>query len=141
MKKILIATDGSEHSMKTVDKAITMAIPKETEITVLSVMEESPSMTYAVPQDLLDKIKQDQESMHKEAVEKIKQELEKKGVNVKTMIKKGHPGHVICDIAENEGHELIIMGSKGLGRIQEFLLGSISNRVVHCAKTNVMIVK
>ncbi len=141
MKKILLAADGSEHSLKTVNKAIALADPEETEITVLSVMDEDPSMPYAVPQDIRDKVKKEKESFHQETVENVKDELEKHGLKVKTMVKQGHPAHVICDVAESEGYDLIILGSKGLGKIQEFLLGSVSNRVVHCATTNVMIVK
>ena len=40
--KFLVATDGSDHSLKTLEKAIELAIPLKAEITVLSVVPNVP---------------------------------------------------------------------------------------------------
>jgi nucleotide-binding universal stress UspA family protein len=43
--------------------------------------------------------------------------------------------------AEDEDFDLIVMGSRGLGGIKEYILGSVSNQVVHEAKSPVLVVK
>ncbi len=143
MYKILVTTDGSEQSMKTIDEAIRVALPMGAEVTVLSVIEDTDSMNYAssIPKDVIKQVKQDQVKYYTEAVEKAKKKLEEKGVKAKTLVSKGYPVDVICNTAEKDKFNLIILGRRRLTKIQGLILGSVSNKVVQYAKTNVMIVK
>jgi len=43
--------------------------------------------------------------------------------------------------AENEGYDLKVIGSVGKGRINEFLLGSVSSKLVHHSKIPVLVMK
>jgi nucleotide-binding universal stress UspA family protein len=54
---------------------------------------------------------------------------------------KGSPAHSILEYAEKHGNDLIVMGSRGLGPIREFFLGSVSHNVVQNSKIPVLIVK
>lgn len=51
----------------------------------------------------------------------------------------GKPGEVICRVAEEEGAEMIVMGTRGLGRFHRTLVGSVSDYVVHHAPCPVLI--
>ncbi|AEI39505.1 universal stress protein [Paenibacillus mucilaginosus] len=53
----------------------------------------------------------------------------------------GAPGKVILAHAEEAGCDLIILGSRGLSTLGEFMLGSVSHHVVQHAKVPVLIVK
>ena len=59
---------------------------------------------------------------------------------IETLLEHGDPGNIICEVADEGGYDLIIIGSSGLGSIEGLFLGSVSNKVVHSAKTPVMIV-
>lgn len=143
MYKILVATDGTEQSRTTIEEAAQIAGPMGAEVTVLAVAEDTESMNYAgnVPRDVMSRVKQDQQKYYANAVEEAKVKLEQKGIKVKTLVAKGDPVDVICGTAEREGSDLIMVGRRRLGKLESMLLGSVSNKVVLHAKTNVMVVK
>ncbi len=51
--------------------------------------------------------------------------------HVKMIRKEGLPGHQICEAAEKEGAELIVIGTRGLGTTRRTLLGSVSDYVLY----------
>ena len=58
-----------------------------------------------------------------------------------TLIKYGPPAETICDIAQKDDYDLIIIGNRGLNKLQRLLLGSISSKVTTLARCPVLIVK
>ena len=48
---------------------------------------------------------------------------------------------MICEVAEKEGVDLIVVGNKGMTGAKRFLLGSVPNQVSHHSPCNVLIVK
>ncbi|MNH98317.1 Universal stress protein [compost metagenome] len=62
-------------------------------------------------------------------------------IRVHYVTKKGQPALTILDYAAVHPCDLIVMGSRGLGPIREFFLGSVSHYVVQNAKVPVLIVK
>ncbi len=53
----------------------------------------------------------------------------------------GYPAEEIIKCAETEKVDMIVMGSRGHGLIGRFLVGSVSDRVVHHAHCSVTIVR
>ena len=53
----------------------------------------------------------------------------------------GRPADKIVELAKEEGFDLIVLGSRGLGNIKEFFLGGVSDRVADEAPCPVLIVK
>ncbi|MDX9799984.1 MAG: universal stress protein [Spirochaetia bacterium] len=143
MYKILVTTDGSEQSAKTIEEAAKVAIAMNAEVTVLSVIENADNLNYAsnVPQDIMLKLKKEQAAFYDNAVESAKKIFETKGLKVKTAVKHGSPVENICSVADKEKHDLIIIGRRRLSKFQGFFLGSVSSKVLQYAKTNVMVVK
>lgn len=141
--KILLATDGSEHSMKTVRKAVDLAEPLQAEVTILSVIED-----VTLYKGLGDLSAEERESLYanmekatKDDLEMTVQMFQDRGVEVKTMLRWGRPAEKICEAVEEGGFDLVVLGDSGYGGVKELLLGSVSNKVAHCAKTDVLIVK
>ena len=66
--------------------------------------------------------------------------LQAAGVPYAFRLETGHPAEVIVRLAETDGFDLVVLGSRGLGGVKEFLLGSVSNRVSHHARCPVLIV-
>lgn len=54
--------------------------------------------------------------------------------------KKDTVGHMICCIAQEHNAACIVMGQRGLGAIKRTIFGSVSEHVLHHAKTSVIIV-
>ncbi len=140
MFRILMATDGSEHSQKTTGQTIKLADALKAEVTVLYVIEGNPQIGYdffAAYRKTEEKI----ENAGHKILEKAAQAFRDKGIAVTTRMEKGHPSNIICAIADQDKYDLVILGSRGLGGVKEMLLGSVSNAVVHCIKENILIVK
>ncbi len=147
MFKILVATDGSEFARKAAEYAGQLASKiADAEITILSVLDiglisqaaVSPSgMPVTIPVSLSEDLERSLNSVLQDA----RESLAITGKPVATRLEEGRPAQVICDIAEKERFDMIVMGSSGQGRIADILLGSVSDKVVHKAKTPVVIVR
>lgn len=147
MYKVLVATDGSKSSFRAVDKTIQLVQAMKAEVTALSVAHEVPlfqdhdglSSEHLVM--VRQNLKEGAEKAAKEILEKTESIFRENGLEVSTILKVGHPGEVICHVADEGGYDLVVVGNRGLGGIKELLLGSVSNRVAHCVKSSVLIVK
>lgn len=62
------------------------------------------------------------------------------GQPVETVVAWGDAGQAICTLAEELGADAIIVGSRGLGGVKRFLLGSVSTHVVRNAPCPVVVV-
>jgi nucleotide-binding universal stress UspA family protein len=152
MKKILVPIDGSEQADKALDFALDLARKYSAEVEILHVIPpivvpvtpyptigESPALSPEWLDEYYKKAKEESRNMLSEALKSA----EGKGDNLKITSKlgDGRPSDIIVAEAESEDFDLIVMGSRGLGGIKEFILGSVSNQVVHESKTPVLIVK
>lgn len=147
MFKILVATEGSDYAYRAADYAGLLAGKiDDAEITILSVLDlglltqalVSPSgMPVTIPVTL----SSDMESAINGVLQETQQRLLSAGKKVTVRLERGQPAQVICDIAEKENFDLIVMGSSGQGRIADILLGSVSDKVVHKATVPVLIVR
>jgi nucleotide-binding universal stress UspA family protein len=147
MKKILVATDGSEHSAKALKEAIKLAGSLKAEVTVITVAGGSSLLASAFPDsypadsNVIDKIKDDLIMSAKKILAEAEKLFQENGIAVNIKLAEGHPADKICSEANMGNYDLVVMGSRGLGGITELFLGSVSNKVVHCAKPSVVVVK
>ncbi|KAL8517566.1 hypothetical protein ACS0TY_015720 [Phlomoides rotata] len=65
----------------------------------------------------------------------------RKKVKAKTTILEGDPKEMICDLADQMHIDLIVICSRGLGKIKRVFVGSVSDYVTHYAKCVVLIIK
>jgi nucleotide-binding universal stress UspA family protein len=66
----------------------------------------------------------------KPVLSKLKEECDKKGIKVKTVLTHGEPVSVILETIKEDGHDLIIMGTHGKTGLRRLVLGSIAENVV-----------
>jgi len=143
MQKILLATDGSDYSLESLNKVIPMANALKAQLTILAVAEEIPLPrgTEGMSKKEFDALVN---SINREAAEglaRARNLFKEAGIKVETILRAGKPSDVIIEEAEKGNFDLIILGDSGRGGIKELFLGSVSNKVVHQAKTDVMIIK
>ncbi|CAA6658850.1 unnamed protein product [Spirodela intermedia] len=62
-------------------------------------------------------------------------------VKVKTMVMEGDPKEMICQAVEQVHPDLLLVGSRGLGKLKRAFLGSVSDYCAHHAKCPILIVK
>jgi nucleotide-binding universal stress UspA family protein len=138
--KILVPIDGSPNSYRGLGYAIDVAKKYDAEVTLIHVMEE-PLYVYGamggavLPEEYFTNLK----ARAVELLAKRQKELMSKGVRTKTLLRRGNPSVQI--LRASRGFDLIVMGSKGLGRLRSLMLGSVSNSVVQQSKVPVLIVR
>jgi nucleotide-binding universal stress UspA family protein len=60
--------------------------------------------------------------------------------DVETLSKTGDPAAQILEVARELGPDLIVVGRRGLGRLAELVLGSVSSKLLHRSPTDVLVV-
>lgn len=161
-QKILVAVDRQPGSKQVFDKALSLAKANGANLILLHILsvEESDS-PFMSPRLVQHKdrcihvapniMRQANEEFDREWAEFEQQGLEllrtfsKKAIaaRVSTEVSQitGHPSSTICEFAQSCHADLIAIGRRGRSGLQEMLLGSVSNYVVHHAPCSVLLVQ
>ena len=147
IKKILFAIDGSQSADNALDFGLDLAMKYSAEVMIVSVIDSPQSslvvkgMIYAPAstENYLKKLRDFHKQILLEAQNKTKKIDPKLKVSIKLL--EGRPDDKIVETAKKEAIDLIVVGSRGLGGIKEFVLGSVSDRVADEASCPVLIVK
>jgi nucleotide-binding universal stress UspA family protein len=140
LSKILVAVDGSDNSFRALDHAIFLAKKAEAHLTAMHVVENPPTV-YVESQKLLNELLTKYKAESAKVLDRCKQAAEKSGVNIETVLAEGDPATNIVGYAQREGFDLVVIGSRGLGKFKEMVLGSTSSKVLHHTKSAVLIVR
>ena len=151
-EKILVPLDGSEPSRHALNHAISIADKYGASLKLLAVVPQVVLPVFpdegfgAAPvtaaKDMAryqDKMKELYEGVLREAKAQLKDE--KPDIMVEALLREGRPSATIVEIAEEDGVDLIVMGSRGVGGITGWILGSTSRRVVDSCTKPILIVK
>lgn len=136
--KILLASDGSNHAVRAAESALKLVTENFTKITMLYIIDPNKFKKVAGNSKF-------EESFLLQKREEKLQETEqlfiRKGVEYEVKILEGDPETEIIKYSNHNPHDMLIMGSRGLSGLQEMVLGSVSHKVMKCAKCPVLVVK
>jgi nucleotide-binding universal stress UspA family protein len=140
--KVLLATDGSREAELAATTAADLAQRTNSELHVVTVGADLP--LYELPdytgrfEDVLREQRRQARELLEEQVKKV-QELG--GTVNESHLREGRADEEIVDVAEKIGAGLIVMGSRGHGRLRRALMGSVSDAVVRHAHCPVTVVR
>jgi nucleotide-binding universal stress UspA family protein len=140
--RILLATDGSTEAQLAASIASDLAQRTNSELHVATVGPDLP--LYELPdyparfEDVLGEQRREAKEMLEEQVKRIQ---ESGGTVNEVHLIEGRADEEIVDVAQSIGAGLIVMGSRGRGRIRRALMGSVSDSVVRHAHCPVTIVR
>ncbi|KJS00497.1 MAG: universal stress protein UspA [Peptococcaceae bacterium BRH_c4a] len=143
-KKIMVPTDGSKKSELAVQQGIQLAGVLKAVVVVLHVIPEIPTLVTPYPDQpggFLSGLSEELDRSGEEILEKAKDKYADSGVDFQTKLLRGSAAHEICNEAKKGQYDLIVMASRGMGEIQGYLMGSVSNRVVRRAGCSVLIIR
>ena len=130
LKKILYADSGADNAQDMLKTLINLPAISGSEISILRVI--SPTT------------KKEEKESTEEAEAKIDQLLEKLGITaskVNKIVKEGDPKTSVLSAATEINADLIIMGSRGLGKLQSILSNSVSQYVFQLTDRSMLLVK
>lgn len=140
--KILLAYDGSKASNKALDRAIELA--KATPGSSIQVLHAFDFPRVFIGEGLAPipaSVNKDFYDLAEQTVDEAKKRLADEGVNFNVEMIQGAPAETILKYAKDNGSDVIVIGSRGLGGIREFVLGSVSHNVVQHSRIPVLVIK
>ena len=137
--KILVAVDDSDYATMVAEEAARISSQRGADVTILSVASV-PLMASEgeIDDQLISEEEKELQSLHNELISKY---FSAHGTLVESKVLYGDPADRICEYAEAIHADTIVVGSAGKGRLEAFLLGSVSEKVAKHSKRNVLIVK
>lgn len=136
LRRILLATDGSQFSEGAVREAISLA--KQCSailyiVTVVDVPTDNEGFTVQRVEEML-------EAEISKKLDALKSDASNQGVTCETIVASGDPAEAIVKTAENRRADLIVMGRRGLKGLAKALMGAVATRVIGIAPCDVLIV-
>ena len=133
--KILIASDGSEHSELALDDTIQQSWPSGSEFRIVSIVDNS-----FIPSSANDKQTVRAQSVVDSAVAKMRAALGS-SCTIEGQVLQGYPKSELAKIAESSKCDLLIVGSRGLKGIKRVVLGSVSHSLLVAVPCSIRIVR
>ena len=143
-KRILVGTDGSPPSLKSVREAARLAKASGAELLVACAYG-------ALDQGTVDRWREEApdeiswrftpSTIADEAIVKGESAAAEEGVTPRMLTERGEAADVLIRVAERESADLIVVGNRGMTGPSRFLLGSVPNKVSHNAPCDVLIIK
>ncbi|WP_211748129.1 universal stress protein [Paenibacillus sp. Marseille-Q4541] len=140
--KILLAYDGSEVANKALEKAVQLTNMSENSVLEVLHVYDFPRVFIGeglapIPPSVNNEVYE----LAEQTVEEAKKRLAAMGADAQVELIQGSPVDVIVEYIKQNNTDLIVIGSRGLSGIREFMLGSVSHRVAQEASIPVLIVK
>ncbi len=137
LRKALVAYDASGPAERAFEAGLDLARRYGAELIVLSVARPPEPPEIVETEASLDSAREYYES----CFAKLREAVSAAGVQARFLARVGHPADLIIRVAAEEGVDMIVMGHRGKGFIERWLLGSISKRVATYATCTVCIVR
>jgi nucleotide-binding universal stress UspA family protein len=155
-RNILVALDRSNTSLLVFETALKLARTQGATLVMLHVLspetEESPNLPIFTGRDSLPGLDRGVIEIYQELwqnyaekglamLRSYAEKAAKIGVTAESLQVPGEPSQVICDVADRLGADLVIVGRRGYSGLNELILGSVSNAVLHRALCSVLVVQ
>ncbi len=136
--KVLVATDGSEHSMKAVQRGLELAEKQGAQVTLMSVAYFGADYLDEMPPNIREKL----EDEARAALKKAKALFDAKNLPVETVLMTGLvPANLIIAKAQDGKFDRIVIGSTGQNALERIIMGSTAAKVVAHAPCEVTVVR
>ena len=141
ISKILVPIDGSENSMRALSHGLFLSSNLKIKLTILFVIEVPP-FVYVQSQKVVNSVMASLEKEAKDVLEEGRNQAKRYDVEPEILFLEGNNiASIIIEHGEKNNFDLIVIGSKGKGKLKTSLLGSVSNKVIHHSKNPVYVVK
>lgn len=132
-KTVLFPIDQSREAREAAEVVVSVVQKYDSRLVLLSVVEtvdseEPPVAPMASPEAVAQLLKNAQSLFNQQ------------GIRSEAIEREGKPAFVICDVADEIGANLIVMGCRGLGLTEDGATDSVTNRVINLSPCPVLIV-
>lgn len=135
--KILVCCDGSKHSDKAIKLSCNIAKKYDSDLTIIYVVDKTIKSDVFAGSEytrILRKYAQD-------TILRAQRLAKSQGIEPNVIIKEGNVSEQIIQYSKKSRTDLVVVGSKGLGAVLRFMLGSVSTKIANHSLCSVLIVK
>jgi nucleotide-binding universal stress UspA family protein len=139
MKKCIVCLDGSQPSLRALERALDEAACGDVEILAVTAVEAL---------SFFDCDAKDCETAFKHILREPKRILataeamaRERGMTIRTLAEPGRPAETVARIARQEQADSIYIGSRGKDDLENLLIGSVSMRLIQIAPCTVVVVR
>ncbi len=146
--RILLPTDGSKNSERAIIHAVRLADKHDAEIIILNAVD-SVYLAGLPEDDLITESEIVLEEESTEVTENVKSIIKKYSeeydldfskVKLTSLTVEGDAGDKIIEVSEKRDIDIIVIASSGKHRLDRFLLGSVTEKIVHNSKVPVLVI-
>ncbi len=139
MKRILVAVDGSDASLKAARMGADIAVRFGAKLTLVHVVPKLllPPDVYGLT---IAEVEKEHRAYAEKLLEKAIAELQEPGLEISTTVLYGAPAESIAEEAAASDVSMLVVGSRGHGAVARMFLGSVSDRLVHISPKPVLVV-
>jgi nucleotide-binding universal stress UspA family protein len=138
MKRILVAVDGSEASLKAARMGADIALRFGAKLTLCHVVPK-----LLLPPDVYGLTIAEVEKEHRAYADRLLEaavaSLDEAGLEISTAVLYGSPAEAIAEEGAAKDIGMIVVGSRGHGAVARVFLGSVSDRLVHISPKPVLV--
>ncbi|MCL9817573.1 universal stress protein [Natronocalculus amylovorans] len=138
--RILIPTDGSEAAVEATAHALDLAKRHDASLDILNIVDHE-RLGRMAPQLGADQIRDALTAEGERSTALVADKADRAGIDTKTIVRDGIPADTIVEYAENEGIDVIVMGTTGRSGLDRLLLGSVAETVIQQTQIPVFLVK
>ncbi len=129
-KTVLFPIDRSRETQEAAPVVVEIVQKYDSRLVLLSVVVASEDASEGMESpDMVAQLLEDAQSLFKQ-----------QGITTEAMERQGKPAFIICDVADEVGANLIVMGCRGLGLTEEGVTESVTNRVINLSPCPVLVV-
>jgi nucleotide-binding universal stress UspA family protein len=143
--KILLAIDFSRDSKSAIRFLSGLQFPSGSEISLVHIIKgtkELKHLGYSMNLETdLRRIRQKSQKRAIQHLQRLKEKFIDHNRKVHVVVKEGNPGEEMLSLLEKSDMHLAVLGTRGVAGIKRFLLGSVSEWVLHEAPCPVLIVR
>jgi nucleotide-binding universal stress UspA family protein len=147
VRRVLVAIDDSPNAQRALETAVDLAKGMKAELRIAHVVH-IPTLFWSmgVPGSAVptDRIEEDAEEAARTLLDKAVKFAEDAGVSdpkeelVTDLVS---PAQGVVQLAERDGADVVVLGTRGNGGFKKLLLGSVANSVLHYADCSVLVTK
>ena len=138
-RKILLAYDGSEGANRALEVGVQLAKIHGAELSAVAVEEKLPRFSGTI--DEVQEEKQFANEQCGKLLEAAKVKAKEAGIELKTLMRAGHPAQTIVAAAKEGKFDLVLVGHTGLSGVWAAFLGTTAEKVSRHAPCSVLIVR
>jgi nucleotide-binding universal stress UspA family protein len=140
-RDVLVGYDGSDNAKLALRQAIEIAQSSNARLTVMSVVPDVAAtvqgawLAGANPQQLEQEMTEQVSSTLEEAIAQVPED-----VPVTKLLGHGHAGPALISAVEEQGCDLVVVGTRGRGAMKSLFLGSVTEHLVSHSSVPIVVV-